>query len=101
MMEFDTVLLLVRVAFHLGIAFLLLSYQPKGARHRICVSLLASVMAASNLGLAVALITGGVEPRAMGGQWLHLAAFGSLFWLIFLCRGNVAKMIPKRHQGAH
>ena len=95
-MELDSVLTLMREVFHFGIAFLLLSYQPHGARHRYCVSLLAMIMAASNLGLGAALLTGAIEPRSMGGQWLHIGAFGSLFWLIFMCRGNVAKMIPNR-----
>lgn len=99
-MDLDSILAIVREFFHLGIAFLLLSYQPQGSRHRVYVSLLATIMAASNLGLAAALITGAIEPRSMGGQWLHIGAFGSLFWLILMCRGNVAKMLPNRSHGA-
>ena len=95
-MDLESVLTLLREVFHFGIAFLLLSYQPHGARHRYFVSILAMVMASSNLGLGAALLTGAIEPRSMGGQWLHIGAFGSLFWLILLCRGNVAKMVPNR-----
>lgn len=99
-MELDSVLTLIREGLHFGIALVLLSYQPRGARHRYGVSFLAMIMAASNLGLGVALLTGAVEPRSMGGQWLHVGAFGSLFWWILMCRGNVAKMTSNRSHGA-
>ncbi|MGY2429563.1 phage holin family protein [Pseudomonas tolaasii] len=99
-MELDHVLTLIREGLHFGTALVLLSYQPNGARHRYGVSFLAMIMAASNLALGVALLTSAIEPRSMGGQWLHIGAFGSLFCLILMCRGNVAKMIPNRSHGA-
>ncbi|QHJ81283.1 MAG: hypothetical protein [Caudoviricetes sp.] len=98
-MDLDSVLLIIREGLHFGIALTLLSYQPRGARYRKGVSCLAMIMAASNLGLGVMLLTGAVEPKAIGSQWLHIGAFGSLFWLILMCRGNVAKMIPNRSHG--
>lgn len=95
-MELDHVLTLIREGLHFGTALVLLSYQPKGARHRYGVSFLAMIMAASNLALGVALLTSAIEPRSMGGQWLHIGAFGSLFCLILMCRGNVGKIIPRK-----
>jgi hypothetical protein len=100
MVEFDAILTSARVLLHLGVALILLSYHPHGARHRLAVSLLATLMAASNLGLGVALLAGALDPRSMGGQWLHIGALISLFCLILMCRGNVAKMIPNRSHGA-
>jgi len=99
-MDLDSILTLVREGFHLGIAFLLLSYQPHGARHRYCVSFIAMIMAASNLALGAAQLTRAIEPKHLGGQWLNIGACGSLFWRICLCRGNVAKMIPNRTTSA-
>lgn len=99
-MEFDTFLTMVREVFHFGIAITLLSYQPHGARHRFCISALATLLAAANLGLGVMLLTKAVEPHALGRPWLHVGAFGFLFWLILMCRGNVAKIFPNRSQGA-
>jgi len=99
-MEFDSILTTARVVVHLGIALVLLSYQPRGARHRYGVSLLAALLAASSLGQGVGLMVGAVEPRAMGGQWLNLGVFGTLFCLILACRGNVAKILPRCSHGA-
>ena len=99
-MDLDSILTLVRAGYHIGIAGLLLSYLPHGERQRYCVSVIAMIMAASNLALGAALLTGAIEPKHLGGQWLNIGAFGSLFWLICLCRGNVAKMIPNRTTSA-
>lgn len=99
-MEFDTILLTLRLVFHFGIFLAIASYHPKGSRQRWGVSTLAVIMAASNLGLGTALLTGAVEPRNIGPQWLYVGAFGSLFWLVVLSRGNVARLIPRRRRAA-
>jgi len=96
-MEFDTILLGLRLVFHFGIFLAIASYHPKGSRQRWGVSSLAVAMASSNFGLGMALSTGAIEPRAIGPQWLYAVAFGSLFWLVLLCRGNMARMLPGRH----
>lgn len=100
-MEFDSLLTTVRVAIHLGSAIVLLSYHPRGARHRYGVSILASLLAASSLSQGVGLMIGTIRPDAMGGQWLNLGLFGVLFYLLILCRGNLAKIIPRCSHGAH
>lgn len=95
-MELDSVLLILREIFHLGIAVAIGSYQPHGARQRWGVSILATALATSNAGLFMALLTGAIAPTLTGPQWLYVIAFGSLFALVLHCRGNVAKLIPRR-----
>lgn len=95
-MEFDSVLTGTRIFFHLGIAALLLSYHPRGARYRFFVSSLAALLAMSNAGLGVALWSGAIEPRTLGGQWLNAGGWGAVFGIVVLCRGNLAKIVPKR-----
>lgn len=95
-MEFDTLLLVLRLIFHYGIFLAIASYHPHGSRQKWGVSSLAVAMASSNLGLGVALSTGAIEPKTLGPQWLYAVAFGSLFWLVLLCRGNMARLIPRR-----
>ena len=95
-MEFDSLLTSTRIFFHLGIAGLLLSYHPAGARYRLGVSSLAALLAMCNAGLGVALWTGAIEPRSLGGQWLNLGGWGAVFGVIVMCRGNVGKIIPRK-----
>lgn len=95
-MEFESVLTGTRIFFHLGIALLLLSYHPKGARYRLGVSSLAALLAMCNAGLGIGLLTGAVEPRSLGGQWLNLGGWGAVFGVIVMCRGNVGKIIPRK-----
>lgn len=95
-MEFDSLFTGLRVFFHLGIVGLLFSYHPHGARQRWGVSSVAALLAMSNAGLGIALLTGAVEPRTLGGQWLNAAGWGAVFALIVMCRGNLAKFLPKR-----
>lgn len=95
-MELDTIFQMLRIISHLGIAVTIGAYQPHGARQRWGVSLTATALATSNAGLGVALMTGAINPRAFGPQFLYVVAFGSLFLLILNCRGNLAKLIPRR-----
>lgn len=95
-MEFDSVLTGVRIFFHLGIAALLLSYHPKGARYRFWVTVLAASLAMSNAGLGVALWSGAIEPRTLGGQWLNAGGWGAVFGIVVMCRGNIGRIVPKR-----
>lgn len=95
-MEFESVLTGTRIFFHLGIALLLLSYHPKGARYRLGVSSLAALLAMCNAGLGIGLLTGAIEPRSLGGQWLNLGGWGAVFGVIVMCRGNVGKIIPRK-----
>lgn len=95
-MEFESVLTGTRIFFHLGIALLLLSYHPKGARYRLGVSSLAALLAMCNAGLGIGLLTGAIEPRSLGGQWLNLGGWGAVFCVIVMCRGNVGKIIPRK-----
>jgi len=95
-MEFDSLLTGIRIFFHLGIAALLLSYHPRGARYRFFVSALAALLAMSNAGLGVALWSGAIEPKTLGGQWLNAGGWGAVFGIVVLCRGNLAKIVPKR-----
>lgn len=95
-MGLDSVLTGTRIFFHLGIAILLLSYHPNGARYRFGVSSLAAILAMSNAGLGVALLSGAIEPKSLGGQWLNAGGWGTVFGVIVMCRGNVGKIIPKK-----
>lgn len=95
-MELDNVLLVLRVIFHFGITVGIGCYQPHGARQRWGVSILATALATSNAGLGVALLTGAIDPNLMGSQWLYVISFGALFALILNCRGNLARLIPRR-----
>lgn len=95
-MELDSFLTCLRIFFHLGIAALLLSYHPRGARYRFFVSALAAVLAMSNAGLGVALWSGAIEPKTLGGQWLNVGGWGAVFGIVAMCRGNMAKIVPKR-----
>lgn len=100
-MEFDSLLTTVRIAIHMGSAFVLLSYHPRGARYRYGVSFLAALLAASSFGQGVGLAIGVVDPDAMGGKWLNIGLFGTIFCLLLSCRGNVAKIIPRCSHRAH
>lgn len=95
-MDSESVLTATRIFFHLGIALLLLSYHPKGARYRLGVSALATLLAMCNAGLGIGLLTGAIEPRTLGGQWLNAGGWGAVFGIVVMCRGNLAKVIPKR-----
>ena len=95
-MDFESLLTGTRIFFHLGIALLLLSYHPRGARYRFGVSSLAAILAMSNAGLGIGLLTGAIEPRTLGGQWLNAGGWGAVFGVVVMCRGNLAKVIPKR-----
>lgn len=95
-MELDSVITGIRVFFHLGIVALLLSYHPKGARYRGGVSTLAAVLAMCNAGLGVGLWSGAFEPRTFGSQWLNAGGWGAVFGIIIMCRGNLAKIVPKK-----
>lgn len=95
-MEFDSLLTGIRIFFHLGIAILLLSYHPRGSRYRFGVSALAAILAMSNAGLGVALLSGAIEPKTMGSQWLNAGGWGAVFGVVVMCRGNLAKIVPKR-----
>lgn len=95
-MDSESVLTATRIFFHLGIALLLLSYHPKGARYRLGVSALATLLAMCNAGLGIGLLTGAIEPRTLGGQWLNAGGWGVVFGIVVMCRGNVGKIIPRK-----
>lgn len=99
-MELDTVFLVLREICHFGIAIGIGSYQPHGARQRWGVSIPATLFGASNLGLGMALLTGAIEPKAFGPQFLYVVAFGSAFAAIVWCRGDVARFFPRKKVAA-
>jgi hypothetical protein len=94
-MELDTVFLIIRVICHFGIAIRIGAYQPHGARQRWGVSCLATALACSNAGLGTALLTGAIDPKTFGPQFLYVVAFGAIFALVMISKGNVAKLFPR------
>lgn len=97
-MDLETILLWVRFFIHIATFLIIYCYRPKGARQRWGVSLLAIGLAGSSIGFAVFILFGVIDPSFAAPQWLHILGWSCVLGLVAKARGNVAKMLPSRHE---
>jgi hypothetical protein len=97
---FDNPLAMLQLLFHLGTLLIVASFKDDDATWRPGVSILASAIAGSSLGMAFMIVfpawSGCAEPE----PWSVLQA-GLVFFLIATTRGNVAKLLPRRKWSNH
>lgn len=98
-MDLETILLWVRFFIHVATFIIIYCYRPKkGARQRSGVSILAIGLAGSSIGFAVFILFGVSDPSFAAPQWLHVLGWSCVLGLVAKARGNVAKMLPSRHE---
>jgi len=97
-MDLETILLWVRFFIHIATFLIIYCYRPKGARQRWGVSMLAIGLAGSSIGFAVFILFGVIDPTFAAPQWLHVLGWSCVLGLVAKARGNVAKMLPSRHE---
>lgn len=97
-MDLENILMWVRFCIHMATFLIIYCYRPRGARQRYGVSLLAIGLAGSSVGFAVFILFGVIDPTFAAPQWLHILGWSCVLGLVIRARGNVAKMLPSRHE---
>lgn len=98
----EIILLIARACFHLGTFWLIFNYEPDdNTQDRPRVSLLAIALALPSLllGGRIALFTlwqASLTTGQLLDQFLTLVLAGGLFAAVWLGRGNVATLLPRR-----
>lgn len=100
-MDFDSVLLFLRLFLHAGAGFIVATYRPdQMTRHRSGVSIIAACFAGTCFALSAWILTNWGKECQGPQVWLTmLAAF--VFAAVAFTGGNIAKLLPRLKWDVH
>lgn len=88
------ILLWVECVIHLATFLSIFLYNDCESRQRWGISMIATGMAAANIGLFTLILFNLIKPGPFVVHALLVVAFGYLLVMLLKARGNVAKMFP-------
>lgn len=104
-MELDQIILAARAALHFATFCILFSYNDPDAERRPFVSLLAVMLAAPSIGMSLYIVGNWGARSLTASQMIEsvlMTVFAAaLLIAVALCRGNVARLLPRRAWSHH
>lgn len=92
-MELNVILLWVECVIHFATFLIIFLYRDHHSRQRWGVSMFATGMAASNIGLTVLIAFGVIKAGPAMAHALLILGFGCVLGLLVRAGGNVAKIV--------